>query len=140
MRPIPWSFDDGTQEVPYGFPICRMDDRVGKRDFAKDFYIVPGHRGALSAIVSCSIFGPQVVAFLMEVKVNGNTTHVGTAMLTMIVKQWAYEQECLKDSRGTEKPETLSSMCHRRHFSDSSSSEISSTRLRSKPNAKMACS
>ena len=37
-------------------------------------------------IVSCMVFGPQVVTFLVDVKVHGNTTDDGTMMLTITVK------------------------------------------------------
>jgi hypothetical protein len=81
-RPITWStlpltFDSGTQEGPHRFPNCRTGNRVGERYFAKDCYIVPGRRSALSVIVSYLTFRLQVVAFLMDVKVNGDATYDG---------------------------------------------------------------
>ena len=65
----------GTQERHHGFPICRMGNRMGHGYLAKDFYIVPGRRSSLSAIVRWLVFQVQVAAFLTEVKVNGNVTH-----------------------------------------------------------------
>jgi len=76
--------DSGTQEIPHGFPICRTGNLVGERDFAEYSYIVPGRGRALSAIVSCVIFQVRMVAFLMDVKVDGNATRDGT-MLTITV-------------------------------------------------------
>jgi hypothetical protein len=56
------STDNGAQERPSGFSIYWMGNCVRERYFAKDFDVVPGHRSALSVIVSCLIFRIQVVA------------------------------------------------------------------------------
>jgi hypothetical protein len=59
------SIDNGAQERPHQFSIFQMGNRVGERNFAKDFYIVPGCMTALSMITSCLTFQAQV-AFLMD--------------------------------------------------------------------------
>jgi len=72
------SINGSTQEVLHGFPIFGAGDFVEERNFAEIFHLVPGRRNTLSTAARCLTFRNHVVAFLIGVKLNGNTTHNGT--------------------------------------------------------------